>query len=160
MTARTAAPLVSLAIAGSLLLGGCSLLPPLPFLPDGSSDDGGSSSGSNGDSDIDENPFLDHEVPDTFPVDDVPLPDLDIVFSLDLGTGWSIVYHSDDIEADHNAIADLYDEAGFESLANETADGMTLGIYESDGYQVQVSGTDNSDDYDGPVLAFTVVAKS
>jgi hypothetical protein len=155
---KTAIAPAGAALVAVLLLGGCSLLPPLPFLPDSgsSSDDGGSS--SNGDSDIEDNPFLEHEVPDTFP-SDVPLPDLDIVFALDVGTGWNIVYKSDDIQSDHARITQMFEDEGWEVLSDTSQSDTTFGIYDNDGYQAQVTGSSESNDYDGPVISFLVVAK-
>jgi hypothetical protein len=148
-----------MAVAAALLLGGCSLLPqPSDFIGDsGSSSDESDSSGDGGET-IDDNPFLDHEVPDTFPAD-VPLPDLDVAFSLDLGTGWSVVFNADDLESDFADVVQTYESDGWEVVSQASNDDTTFAVFNSDDYQVQVSGTTDSSDYDGPVLAFTVVAK-
>ncbi len=160
VTTRRIPVAVAVGLAVLLAVSGCSLLPSIPDIVNqgSSSNDNGGDSGSGDDSDIDENPFLDHEVPETFP-DDVPLPDLDVVFSLDLGTGWSVVFHADELASDYADVTALYGDAGWETLADTSEGDAVLGIFENDGYQVQVSGTTDSNDYDGPVLAFTVVAK-
>lgn len=165
MITRTTAAAAALAVAASLLLGGCSLLPPLPFLggDSGSSSDDRSSdsSGDDGDRDsesgIEDNPFVDHEVPDTFP-SDVPVPDLDIVFALDVGTGWSITFSSDDIHDDHEKIKDLFD-GGWEILSDSSTDDLTFTIFDNADYQVQVTGSTESSDFEGPIITYLVVAK-
>jgi len=176
MNTRTASLASALAVAAVLFLGGCAFLPPGPsFDPDrGSSSDDSSGSDTSSDddnsdedssddgdsdSDIEDNPFLEHEVPDTFP-SEVPLPDLDVVFALDLGTGWSVVFGTDDLEGDFEDVVELYEGDGWEVLSQAASDGTVFAVFNNDDYQVQLSGTeDESPDYDGPVLAFTVIAK-
>lgn len=159
--------LTVLGVGTSLLLGGCSLLPSIPTFGGDSSNDGSSGNGSSGNGDggndiedIEENPFLDHTVPDTFP-GDVPLPDLDILFSLDLGTGWSIVYKADDPVGDFEALADEYSGGSWEELSRVTDPDAATGfaVYDSAEYQVQINAATDDTGYDTPILSMTVVKK-
>ena len=157
-----AASLTVLAVTASVLLGGCSLLPRIPILNPGGNDGGSSSDGnsSNGDG-VEDNPFLGHDIPDGFP-SEIPLPDLDIVFSLTVSEGaWSIMYGANDLEADFASVNDSFTAAGWEVLmSNANAEGA-LGVYSKDDLQVQVTGSaDGGSDYDGPVLSFTAVRSS
>ena len=159
-TALQAATAVS--IAAILLLSGCSLLPGIP-------DFGGSDSSSGNDSDndsdnsddIDENPFLDHDVPDGFP-SDVPLPDLDISYSLAVSEdSWGIIYKADDLEDDFGDVVDLYEGDGWETMMNNVSDDGALAVFQKDDYSVQVIGVDDADtEFDGDGLSFTVVRVS
>jgi hypothetical protein len=154
--------LTALGVGTSLLLSGCSLLPSIPTLGGDSSNDGSSGNGD-GDSaieDIEDNPFLDHTVPDTFP-SDVPLPDLDVLFSLDLGTGWSVVYKAYDPIADLNDLADEYTGGSWEELSrvSDPDTATAFAVYDSDKYQVQMNGATDDTGYDTPILSLTVVKK-
>jgi len=102
MTTRIAPLVATLAVAAALLLGGCSLLPQPSDFTDRS--DTSDNSGESSDETIDDNPVVDQEVPATFP-SDVPLPDLDVAFALDLGTGWSVVFTANDLESDFTVVA-------------------------------------------------------
>ena len=146
-------------ITAVLLLSGCSLLPRIPVFNDGGSSSNGDGT-SNGD-DLENNPLLDHGVPEGFPAD-VPLPSLDIYYSLrTTDTSWSIVFKANDLESDYNAIADAFGSAGWEVIMNNFAADGSLGVFKKDPYQVQVMGfADGGNDYDGPILNFTVVANS
>lgn len=160
MTSRTSTltRVAAIGIAAILLLSGCSLLPRIPILNDGGTSNGDGN--SNGD-DIEENPFLDHDVPEGFP-SEVPLPDLDIYFSLrTTEESWSIIYKANDLESDYESIAEAFESAGWEVLMNNVAADGSLGVFKKDPYQAQVMGVaEGGDDYDGPILSFTVVKSS
>ena len=147
----------AIGITAVLLLSGCSLLPRIPILNDGGSSSDGDGT-SNGD-DLENNPLLDHDVPEGFPAD-VPLPNLDIYYSLRTSEeSWSIVYKANDLESDYNAIADAFESAGWEVIMNNVAADGSLGVFKKDPYQAQIMGVaDGGDDYDGPIFSFTVVA--
>lgn len=161
---RTTPAISLLAVLGlgtALLLSGCSLLPSIPTFGGDSSNEGSNGGSSNGDDsmeeEIEENPFLDNTIPDTFP--DVPVPDLEVLLGLDLGTGWSVVFKADDPIDDFNELADRYESEGWEQLARTAADGMGFGAYSTDDYQVQIhSGTDTTD-YNSPIVTMTVVRR-
>lgn len=157
-----AASLAVLAVTASLLLGGCSLLPRIPILNPGGNDGGSSSDGesSNGDG-VEDNPFLGHEVPDGFP-SEVPLPDLEIIFSLNVSeAAWSILYGASDLQADFASVNDDFTAEGWEVVMSNAGADAALGVYRKDDLQVQVTGSaDGGNDYDGPVLSFTVVRSS
>jgi len=148
MTTRIAPLAATLTVAAALLLGGCSLLPQ----PSNFSDDSNRSEGA------ESNPLLDHDVPDGFP-SDVPLPDLDISFSLTVSDdSWGITYLADDLEDDFADIVDQYEADGWEiQMNNSTSDG-SLGVFTKDPYTVQVLGVaDSETEFDGPGFSFTVV---
>ena len=147
----------AIGITAVLLLSGCSLLPRIPILNDGGSSSDGDGTG-NGD-DLENNPLLDHDVPEGFPAD-VPLPNLDIYYSLRTSdSSWSIVYKANDLESDYNAIADAFESAGWEVIMSNVAADGSLGVFKKDPYQAQVMGVaDGGDDYDGPIFSLTVVA--
>ena len=159
-TALQAATAVS--IAAILLLSGCSLLPGIPDFGGGDSSSGNDSDNDSDNSDdIDENPFLDHDVPDGFP-SDVPLPDLDISYSLAVSEdSWGIIYKADDLEDDFGDVVDLYEGDGWETMMNNVSDDGALAVFQKDDYSVQVIGVDDADtEFDGDGLSFTVVRVS
>jgi hypothetical protein len=148
----------AIGIAAALLLSGCALLPGIPVLNDGGSANG---DGTGTGDDIENNPLLDHDLPEGFPTD-VPVPDLDIYYSMRTSDeSWSIVFKANDFESDFNAVADAFESAGWEVIMNNVAADGALGVFKKDPYQAQVMGVaQGGDDYDGPVLSFTVVATS
>ena len=152
---RTWTRLGAVGIAAVLMLSGCSLIPHIPVLNNGDSSSGGD--GSNGD-DLGDNAFLDHDVPDGFPAD-VPLPDLDIYYSLKVSDqSWSIVYEANDLESDFNSIVDAFEGAGWEVQMSNSAPDGTLGAFSKAPYQAEVIGVaDGGNDHHGPILSFTVV---
>ena len=159
-TALQAATAVS--IAAILLLSGCSLLPGIPDFGDGDSSSGNDSDNDSYNSDdIEENPFLDHDVPDGFP-SDVPLPDLDISYSLAVSEdSWGIIYKADDLEDDFGDVVDLYEGDGWETMMNNVSDDGALAVFQKDDYSVQVIGVDDAEtEFDGDGLSFTVVRVS
>ena len=152
----------AVSIAALLLLSGCSLLPGIPDFGGGNSSGDNSSDNDSDDSDngddAEDNPFLDHDVPDGFP-SDVPLPDLEISYSLPVGDdSWGIVYKADDLEDDFNDVVDLYEGDGWETAMNNVSEDGALGVFTKDDYTVQVLGVaDSETDFDGAGLSFTVV---
>lgn len=149
------------AIAGMLLLSGCSLLPGVPDILGGDSSNQGGSDGSDSGDDVSDNPFLDHGVPDGFPAD-VPLPDLEIYFSLTSSDdSWSIVYKADDLGDDFTDIVSMFEDDGWETSMNNQGEDGALGVFSKDPYRVQVMGvSDSGSDFDGPGFTFTVVRLS
>ena len=156
----TAASLAALAVAASLVLGGCSLLPRIPVLNNGSSSDNSNSDGNtDGQTEIEENPFLDNVVPEGFP-SEVPLPDdLEIYLGLrSTEDSWTIIYIAEDLELDFNIAVEKFEAAGYTVVMNNQSSESALGVFEQAPYTVQVMGlAEGSDDFDGPSLSFTVV---
>jgi hypothetical protein len=93
-------------------------------------------------------------MPATFP-NDIPLISGDVVFGIDVGTGWSILIAVDDMEADFLDAADRLKGAGYESLLETVAPEGSFGAFENDVYQIQISSQD-SPDY-GLVVNYLVV---
>lgn len=156
--------LAVLGVGTAILLSGCSLLPNVPTLGGGSSSDESSdeslSDGGNStdegslEEEIEENPFLDNTIPDTFP--DIPVPDLEVLLGLDLGIGWSVVFKADDPIDDFNDLADQFESAGWEQLARTTNDDQGFAVYNDDEFQVQISSAVDTGDYDSPIVTMTV----
>lgn len=146
-------PLVLL-IAGALALAGCSA----PSTPtggsDGSGDSGTTQETPNGES---SDSGLPTDIPDTWP-SEVPIPDGEIVGALDLGTGWAATVKVDDPKAAFDETAAALKSEGFEVLQETSSDAGSLGVYENDKMQVQVSGA-LDDGIDGKVWHVTIVLK-
>jgi hypothetical protein len=165
-TPRVLTAIVSLAVASALALGGCSLLPRIPSFPAGGQTDGSSSDtstdstspDSSSSDDLATDPSLNHEIPANFPAE-IPVPNLGVVFSLDLSTGWSVVFESADPVADFASVDSAFSSGGWETLESITNDTGAFGVYENDTYQVQVSGVGTEAGYDTPVIAYTVVIR-
>ncbi len=150
--------LATLAVVASLLLSGCFGIPSFTgggtggSGSSGGSDSGSSDSGSN--SSTDDIPDQFEGMPATFP-NDIPLISGDVVFGIDVGTGWSILIAVDDMEADFLDAADRLKGAGYESLLETVAPEGSFGAFENDVYQIQISSQD-SPDY-GLVVNYLVV---
>jgi hypothetical protein len=172
---RVVTAIVSLGIASSLALSGCSLLPSTLGVsgpnqtdgatsdgtgPDGSGPDGSVVDGTDTDSstidDLGNDPSLNHEIPVGFP-SEIPLPTLELVYSLDLGTGWSLVFKSSDPVADFAGIDAAFSAGGWSTLQTSTNGDTAFGAYQNDTYQVQVSGAGSDAGFDTPVVTYTVV---
>lgn len=151
-----------LALAGvgltlSLMLTGCFFSPPsIVGGGTGGSGESGQSDGSESNTD----PGTDEDLeqfagkPATFPPD-IPLIDGEVVFGIDVGTGWSVIISIDDVEADFADASQRLKTAGFEALAENTSADGGFGAFENDTYQVQVT-TQDSPDY-GLVVNYLVV---
>lgn len=155
---------VAIGIGTTALLGGCALLPSIPDFGNEStngspqSSDESTDDGNSLEDDIEDNPFIEQEVPDTFP-DDVPRPDLEILLALDLGTGWTIAYKTDDAINDFDDLADTLAGDGWEELSRVSGDGQAFAAYDSAEYQVQINAATEDTGYDTPILSMTVVRK-
>ena len=154
-----AALLAALGLGTALLLGGCSLLPSIPTPGAGQSDGANETADPADDADSDDgNEFAQTTMPQNFP-DEIPVADLDLIIALDLGTGWTIAYETDDAVADFDALADQFTGEGWEQLSRETADGQGFASYDSPEFQVQLNVATENTGFDTPVLSMTVVRK-
>lgn len=158
-------PIHSLALLGLLTvvaLSGCSLLPDIP-LPGGGQPSNQHSESEPGEEsledDLEENPFIEQTMPANFP-GDVPVPDLEILLALDLGTGWTIGYTTDDAVAAFDELADRYVVEGWEELSREASADQAFAAYDSAEYQVQLNAATDDTGFDTPVLSITVVRKN
>jgi len=157
--------LTVLGLSAALVLSGCSLLPSIPFPGGGSSENQQSGDGDTGnDSDssledgIEDNPFLEQTVPDTFPAS-IPRPDLEVLLGMDLGAGWSIAYKTDQAISDFDALTQSFSSEGWEELSKVSGDGQAFAVYDSSEYQVQINAATEDTGYDTPILSMTVVRK-
>jgi hypothetical protein len=163
--------IVRLAIAGITLaatvsLSGCAFLPQLPGVPgiqggSGSSSDdsttGSTTDTPNGSDDI---VGLPTTVPATFPAE-VPLPALDVAYSLDLGTGWAIGFSTDDPTGQWTTLDAQMVASGWEVLMSSSSETQAFGAYENGTYQVQISAATAADSgYDTGIVAYNVVPLS
>lgn len=157
--------LATIAVAASLLLSGCFGAPSLlgggtggggssGGSDSGSSDSGSTDSSTDGTDGGDDVPEQFQGMPATFP-GDIPLISGEVVFGIDVGTGWSILIAVDDLEADFVDAADRLKAAGYEPLLETVAPEGSFGAFENDLYQIQVTSQD-SEDY-GLVVNYLVV---
>ncbi len=138
----------------SALLTGCFFSPPTV------TGGGSGGSGESGQSDGTDDPGTDVELdqfvglPPTFPTD-IPLIDGEVVFGIDVGTGWSVLIGVDDLEADFEDASQQMKAAGFEALVENITPNGGFAAFENAAYQVQVT-TQESPDY-GLVINYLVV---
>lgn len=95
-------------------------------------------------------------LPDTFP-SDVPIIEGDVVFGVDLGTGWSIVIPRDDIDGGYRDAEALITGAGYTAGVSSTTAEGSFGSFDNDKYTVQITATDSAD-Y-GPSVQYVVIKK-
>lgn len=156
------AVLIALGVSASLALGGCSLLPSVPA-PAPTSDDSSSAqpeqSEAESTEETDEVPAEQQTMPANFP-DEIPVPDLDILIVVDLGTGWTIGYTTDDAVAAFNDLADRYSAESWEELSREATADQGFAAFDSTEYQVQLNAATDNTGFDTPVLTITVVRKN
>jgi hypothetical protein len=96
-------------------------------------------------------------LPATFPSDEVPLIEGDLLFAQDLGTGWSVYVARDDFLGGYEEAAGLLTGAGFAGgMVNQDATGA-FGNFTSDAYTVNLQAGDFADLGIGPSVGYTVV---
>jgi hypothetical protein len=150
---RLAAGAVVLACA---LLTGCGtggpLNDPVPTAPVDQPDDTGGDDANGGDS----TGLVQDEVPDTYPHDDVPLvASGDVVFAVDLGTGWTVIFASADVLADFATARDELVGAGFTVATEDANDEAAFAQLQSSEFTVNLSA--GNDPTYGDVVSYTVV---
>lgn len=143
----------------ALALSGCAFGGSSNGGTDGGGGSGGSSQGNGTSPDgagTSPEPGLDDYVgmPDTFPTD-LPVIDGDVVFGVDLGTGWSIIVKCNDIVACYTSASSKLTGAGFSSDVSTTSDDGSFGSFSSAVYTVQVTATDSTDF--GPSVQYVVI---
>jgi len=118
---------------------------PAPTTPVEQGDDGGDDTG-----------LVQNEIPDTYPRDDVPLVESgEVVFAVDLGTGWTVIFASDDPLADFATARDELVGAGFTVATEDADDSNAFAQLQGPGYTVNLSAGD--DPTYGNVVSYTVV---
>jgi hypothetical protein len=96
-------------------------------------------------------------VPDTFPTDQVPLIEGDVVYAQDLGTGWVVYIARDDFNGGYDEAKGLLLDAGFSGdTINQTDDG-SVGQFTTNLLTVNLSAGDGTDLGVGPSVGYTVV---
>lgn len=148
--------LAGLGLAASLTLSGCAGIPSLGGTGgDGQSGTSDSDTTDDTDSnDIDLDQFA--GVPDTFP-SDIPIISGDVPMGIDLGTGWSVIIQVDDTAAAYEEAKGKLLSAGFTAVTDSTTADGSFGVFDSDKYQLQLTGSDTAD-Y-GAALSYVVVLK-
>jgi hypothetical protein len=132
-----------------MMLTGCFAAPPSTGGGTGGSGQSGSSDGTDG-GNTSTDPGTDTGTdgfagkPATFP-GDIPLIGGDVVFGVDLGTGWTVVIPVTDAQASYTEASTQLKAAGFEALAESTAADGSFGVFKNDTYQVQVTAADTGD---------------
>ncbi len=138
-------------VLAGILLTGCGApsldggSDPTPTTPVEVDNDGGDSTG-----------MVQTEIPDTYPHDDVPLVESgEVVFAVDLGTGWTVIFASDDPLADFVTARDDLVGAGFTVSTEDANDEAAFAQLQRTGYTVNLSAGD--DPTYGDVVSYTVV---
>ena len=143
-------------VLAGILLTGCGAGG--PSLNDGSngSDTTPSNPVEQGDDGGDDTGMVQTQIPDTYPRDDVPLVESgEVVFAVDLGTGWTVIFASDDPLADFATARDELVGAGF-TVATEDANATAaFAQLQSSDYTVNLSA--GNDPTYGDVVSYTVV---
>lgn len=147
-----------IALAASILLGGCSG----GFFGDDAGQGGGGTSGNgqsgtSGDGPVAEDPTTPDEggtegspveetdaVPADFPAD-IPLIDEGVTLGLSLGSSWTIVFAVDDPEASYTEQSTLLLGAGFTSLGDARSPEGSAGAYDSPKYMLQMTSSASPD---------------
>lgn len=106
----------------------------------GQSGDGTTSTDPGTDTNLDDFQGL----PDTFPTD-VPIIDGDVVFGLDLGTGWSVVIPVDDLASAYAEASGKLVGAGFVAKVDTSTPEGSVGVFVSDRYQINVNASKTAD---------------
>ena len=152
---------IALSVAALLTLAGCSF-----GGPTGGGTGGGGQSGSSDGSESSESTETSTETnssegldgyegkPATFPTD-VPIIDGDVVFGVDLGTGWTVIVKTDDVAAAYTNAEAKLTGAGFTAQISSTEPTGSFGSFSSDKYTVQVTSADSAD-Y-GPSVTYVVI---
>lgn len=148
---------VGVALAASLVLSGCSLLPTAPSTGGGSGGSGGSGGTTSTEPGTDPGLGGYKGLPSTFPKADVPIIAGDIPVGIDLGTGWTVIVKVSDIAAAFTEASDKLKATGFTAQAESSSADASFGDYVTDKYEVQVTATDTAD-Y-GPSVTYLVVLK-
>jgi hypothetical protein len=118
---------------------------PAPTSPVEQGDDGGDDTG-----------LVQNQIPDTYPRDDVPLVESgEVVFAVDLGTGWTVIFASDDPVADFATARDELVGAGFTVATEDANETAAFAQLQEPGYTVNLSA--NNDPTYGDVVSYTVV---
>jgi hypothetical protein len=142
------------ALLTSIALTGCGG-PPAPS-GGNTGDNGAATSGpapaDGGDTGTDE-----LSVPATYPQDDVPLIEGDVVFAQDLGTGWTIYIARDDFLGGYEEAKGLLTGAGFSGDTVNSDDTGAFGQFTTDAYTVNLQAGDFADLGVGPSVGYTVV---
>lgn len=155
-------------LAAALLLAGCSILPfgdddPATGGSDGSGGSGGTGqsgpsdpgSGDEGAGDDDAVVVGPGQLPASWPVE-VHVPDGEVVNAVESPGSWvAEISVADEVAAFAEVGAELK-AAGFTAIAETSGANGSIGVYESERYQVQVLA---NRDAGGPTLTYAIVAK-
>ena len=98
-------------------------------------------------------------LPATFPTDQVPLIEGDLVYAQDLGTGWVVYIHRDDFLGGYDEAKGLLTGAGFAGDTINQDDTGAVGQFASDTLTVNLSAGDGSDLGVGPSVGYTVAQR-
>lgn len=146
--------MAGIALAASVLLGGCSG----GFFGDDAGQGGGGTSGNgqsgtSGDGPVAEDPSTDdpttpddspiaesESIPADFPAE-IPLIDADVTFGLSLGDSWTVIFTVDDGEAAYTEQSAKLLAAGFVSNGDARSAEGSAGSYESDDYRLQMTSS-------------------
>lgn len=94
-------------------------------------------------------------LPSTFPKAVVPLIDGKIVFAIDLGTGWTVVFAYPDFQTGHTKAVAQLKVAGFTVVSDSPTAAGSFTSLTGNGYQVNLTSVENPSL--GPSVSYTVV---
>ena len=142
--------LVGLGLAASLALTGCFASPSVTGGGTGGSGQSGQGDGTDGGTTTTSPPEQTDRgdfagLPAGFPSDEIPLIEGEVVFGMDLGTGWTAVVAVDDLTTGFQDASQRLKTAGYTALAESVSADGAFGAFENDTYQVQVTASENPD---------------
>jgi len=147
---------VGVVLLAGVLLTGCGLGGPSANDPSQGSDPAPTNPTEQGDDGGDDTGLVQNEIPDTYPRDDVPLVESgEVVFAVDLGTGWTVIFASDDPLADFAVARDELVGAGFTVATEDANSEAAFAQLQSSDYTVNLSA--GNDSTYGDVVSYTVV---
>lgn len=147
---RVLVGLVGLGLAASFALTGCFASPSVTGGGTGGSGQSGQGDGTDGGTTTTTPPEQTDlgdfaGLPAGFPTDEIPLIEGEVVFGMDLGTGWTAVVAVDNLTTGFQDASQRLKTAGYTALAESVSADGAFGAFENDTYQVQVTASDNPD---------------
>lgn len=144
------AGLVGLGLVASLSLTGCFAPPSSTGGGTGGTGQSGQGDGTDGGTTTSTSSGTDGTeqyagLPSGFPSDEIPIIDGEVVFGIDLGTGWTVIVSVDDLQADYQAAAEKLKAAGYSALAESSSADGSFGAFENGTFQVQVTASETPD---------------
>jgi len=94
------------------------------------------------------------DLPKSFPADDVPLLEGDLLVANELSDGWSVLISSNDVTNDFAAASELLVAVGYTNTVTNSDGDKSFASFDGEKYQVQVSAA--VDETYGPAITYTI----